>query len=135
MQAAKYRRCTKAVKGRCPARQGCEIAGSTHVTSSDAKPRDEWNESRGLGWLFSSFLFASAAVWFPPEGERMRRFAPQMGWTCLLLAGCITTPTTERVQIFNDDGVYLFAQGQYREALENFELALTIQPADAGLLF
>ena len=65
----------------------------------------------------------------------MRRFVRRIGWTCLLLAGCITTPTTERVQIFNDDGVYLFAQGQYCEALENFELALTIQPADAGLLF
>jgi Tfp pilus assembly protein PilF len=65
----------------------------------------------------------------------MRRWVRHFGWLCLALAGCITTPTSERVQIFNDDGVYLFAQGQYREALENFELALTLQPGDAGLLF
>ena len=56
-------------------------------------------------------------------------------WACLLLAGCATTSTTERVQIYNDDGVYLFGQGQYRPALECFELALTLQPNDAALLF
>ena len=54
---------------------------------------------------------------------------------CLLGAGCATTSTAQRAQIYNDDGVYLFAQGQYRPALECFEAALTIQPDDAALLF
>ena len=65
----------------------------------------------------------------------MRRPLRHLGWTCLLLAGCATTASSERAQIFNDDGVYLFAQGQYHPALECFELALTLQPGDAGLLF
>lgn len=65
----------------------------------------------------------------------MRRLEKYLGWACLLLAGCATTATSERVQVYNDDGVYLFAQGQYRPALECFELALTLQPNDAGLLF
>ena len=52
-----------------------------------------------------------------------------------VMAGCVTAPTNDRAQIYNDDGVYLFAQGQYREALECFELSLTLQPDDAALLF
>ena len=31
----------------------------------------------------------------------------------LLVAGCVTAPTTERLRSYNDDGVYLFAQGHY----------------------
>lgn len=58
-----------------------------------------------------------------------------IAWACLLVAGCAATSTSERVQIYNDDGVYLFAQSQYRPALECFELALTLQPNDAALLF
>ena len=61
----------------------------------------------------------------------MRRF----GWLLLLAAGCATTASSERAQTYNDDGVRLFAQGQYDPALECFELALTLQPGDAGLLF
>ena len=58
-----------------------------------------------------------------------------IGWMCLLLAGCTTMSTDERAQVYNDDGVYLFAQGQYAPALETFELALTLQPGDASLIF
>ena len=65
----------------------------------------------------------------------MRRLAKQAGWLCLLCAGCVTTATSERAQIYNEDGVYLFAQGQYGAALESFELSLTLQPQDANLLF
>lgn len=65
----------------------------------------------------------------------MRRWFRIPGWAYLLLAGCVTTATSERAQIYNEDGVYLFAQAQYRPALESFELALTLQPQDASLLF
>lgn len=65
----------------------------------------------------------------------MRRFAKHLGWACLLLAGCATTSSSERMQIYNDDGIYLFAQGQFQPALECFELALTLEPNDAGLLY
>lgn len=65
----------------------------------------------------------------------MRRSLRQLGWLGLLLAGCATTASSERAQIYNDDGVHLFTQGQYHPALECFELALTLQPGDAGLLF
>jgi Tfp pilus assembly protein PilF len=55
---------------------------------------------------------------------------------CLtMFAGCATTPVGERVQLYNDDGVYLFAQGNYQGALESFELALTLNPTDSSLLF
>ncbi|MCI0684153.1 MAG: tetratricopeptide repeat protein [Gemmataceae bacterium] len=64
--------------------------------------------------------------------DRCRR---RLAWACLLIAGCATASTTERVQLYNDDGVYLFAQGQYRPALECFELALTLHPDDDALLF
>ncbi len=53
----------------------------------------------------------------------------------LMLAGCVTAPTGERLRLYNDDGVYLFAQGNYGAALESFELALTLDPNDASLLF
>ena len=53
----------------------------------------------------------------------------------LAFAGCATAPTTERLRLYNDDGVYLFAQGDYRAAAESFELALTLDPGDANLLF
>lgn len=65
----------------------------------------------------------------------MRRQFRLFALWCLLAAGCVTTATSERAQVYNDDGVYLFAQGQYRQALDDFELALTLQPQDANLLF
>ncbi len=52
----------------------------------------------------------------------------------LALAGCATL-MDERVKEFNDDGVFLFARGDFRAAKENFEAALTLTPQDSGLLF
>jgi tetratricopeptide (TPR) repeat protein len=65
----------------------------------------------------------------------MRRNALPTAGFFLLLAGCVTTATSERAQLYNEDGVYLFAQGQYQPALECFELSLTLQPQNANLLF
>jgi len=52
----------------------------------------------------------------------------------LALAGCVTA-ADQRIKQFNDDGVYLFARGEFRSAKENFESALTLAPQDTGLLF
>ncbi len=50
------------------------------------------------------------------------------------MAGCVV-PADDRAQLFNDDGIQLFAQGDYRNALDSFDLALTLRPQDATLLF
>lgn len=52
----------------------------------------------------------------------------------LMLAGCFTSQQ-ERVQLLNEDGVYLFERGQYEAARQNFELALRLQPESDALLF
>jgi Tfp pilus assembly protein PilF len=51
-----------------------------------------------------------------------------------LLAGCETT-AHEKARPFNEDGVFLFARGDYASARESFEVALQHQPKDPGLLF
>jgi tetratricopeptide (TPR) repeat protein len=53
---------------------------------------------------------------------------------CLLVGGC-ATPVADRARLFNEDGVQLYAKGDYAEALDSFDLALTLQPQDATLLF
>ena len=55
---------------------------------------------------------------------------------CLLavFVGC-ETASQDRVRQFNDDGVYLFEHGEYQSARESFEVALQLQPKDAGLLY
>jgi type IV pilus assembly protein PilF len=68
------------------------------------------------------------------EGEGMRRFA----WTLLLLgcpAGCVSVPVPERVRDYNQDGIYLFERGQYRDARDSFAAALALQPEDPALLY
>jgi Tfp pilus assembly protein PilF len=50
------------------------------------------------------------------------------------LAGCADT-AQERMQQFNEDGVFLFRQGQYEAARQSFEAALRLKPEDAGLLY
>ena len=50
------------------------------------------------------------------------------------LSGCVAS-THERFRDFNDDGVQLFARGDYRNALDSFDSALTLQPQDAALLY
>lgn len=69
---------------------------------------------------------------------RVRGPLRQAGVGCvlaLLLAGCVLTQGEDRAQLFNDDGVHLFAQGDYRSALDSFDLALTLKPQDPSLLF
>ena len=52
----------------------------------------------------------------------------------VVVAGCTSTDG-ERWRTFNDDGVALFAQGSYTDALESFEYALTLHPNDPVLVF
>jgi tetratricopeptide (TPR) repeat protein len=58
-------------------------------------------------------------------------------WTVLWLVpivGCVSA-VDERAKLFNDDGVSMFAHGDFNGARENFELALTLTPQDPGLLY
>jgi tetratricopeptide (TPR) repeat protein len=57
-----------------------------------------------------------------------------VGFALVLLAGCVST-VEERARDFNEDGVHLFAQGNYAAALDSFDLALTFRPQDPTLLF
>jgi protein O-GlcNAc transferase len=65
----------------------------------------------------------------------MRGWTVSVGCLCLAAAGCVTGATGERARLFNEDGLHLFAQRQYAPALESFELALTLDPDNVGLLF
>ncbi len=51
-----------------------------------------------------------------------------------LLAGC-TAASDERWRLFNEDGVQLFAKGNYREALDSFDYALTLRPQNPILIY
>lgn len=48
--------------------------------------------------------------------------------------GCVAVQE-ERVKDFNDDGLQLFARGDYKNARESFEMALTLSPQDPALLY
>ena len=50
------------------------------------------------------------------------------------LVGC-GQDVQERVRTFNQDGLYLFQQGDYAGAREVFQAALTLQPEDPGLMY
>src|SRR5437870_2571905 len=52
----------------------------------------------------------------------------------LCLGGCVN-PAQERATFYNDDGVRLFAKGDYRDARDSFQAALTLRPNDAGLTY
>jgi tetratricopeptide (TPR) repeat protein len=52
----------------------------------------------------------------------------------VLVAGCATAQD-ERVKEFNDDGLHLFARGDYQAARDSFEMALTLSPHDEAILF
>lgn len=59
----------------------------------------------------------------------------RLAFACLILiAGC-GPRVDDRSRLYTEDGVQLFATGDYRNALESFELALTLNPQDAGLLY
>lgn len=53
---------------------------------------------------------------------------------CTLIVGCVA-PHDERWRIYNDNGVQAYAAGDYREALESFNLAITHCPQDAVLFY
>jgi Tfp pilus assembly protein PilF len=48
--------------------------------------------------------------------------------------GCVSSGD-DRARLFNEDGVHLFQQGDYAAALDSFDMALTLRPQDATLLF
>lgn len=52
----------------------------------------------------------------------------------LALGGCANM-VQQRVEAFNEDGVQLFAKGDYRSAQESFEAALNLTPNDPSLLY
>jgi Flp pilus assembly protein TadD len=52
----------------------------------------------------------------------------------VVLVGCDATQQ-ERVRLYNEDGIHLFSQGNYREAADSFEQALLLQPGDPVLMF
>jgi tetratricopeptide (TPR) repeat protein len=63
----------------------------------------------------------------------MRRFLWLAG-LALVLSGCGPT-VAERVRVYNEEGVHLFQHGDYLTARQCFEMALALQPEDAGLQF
>ena len=68
--------------------------------------------------------------------KRQRFLAGASGW-CLMLvafAGC-TSADEERWRLYNENGVQAFAQGNYRDALDNFDLAITHRSQDPVLLY
>jgi tetratricopeptide (TPR) repeat protein len=52
----------------------------------------------------------------------------------LALSSCVS-PNEERVRDYNQDGVYLYERGNYRDASESFRAALTLRPEDPGLYY
>lgn len=52
----------------------------------------------------------------------------------LAAIGCANTQQ-ERLKEFNDDGLQLFARGDYEAARDSFEMALIFSPQDPGLLY
>lgn len=62
--------------------------------------------------------------------------APLVGVLLVCLAGCVTTfDGEERWRYINDEGVTLFAQRDYKQALEFFDYALTLHSQDPILIF
>lgn len=64
----------------------------------------------------------------------MRRWYVLAG-LLLTLAGCASPTPTERARLYNEDGVHLYAQGDYAQARESFRAALQLTPEDVGLIF
>lgn len=62
----------------------------------------------------------------------MRRVAILL--VMLGVGGC-TSAVPERVQEYNQDGIFLFQQGDYRAACESFVAAADLQPENPGLLY
>lgn len=63
-----------------------------------------------------------------------RLYIPAFVISLLCAAGCATVDS-ERWRMFNEDGVQLFAKGDYRNAIESFDVALELRPGDPVLLY
>jgi Flp pilus assembly protein TadD len=63
----------------------------------------------------------------------MRR-AVGVAWLAWALAGC-SPALQERVRSYNEDGLYLFQQGDYAGACQVFQAAAALQPGDAALWY
>ena len=73
-----------------------------------------------------------------PRQDRQRSqpaFRLALAAALCLAAGCALPQGEDRAQLFNEDGIHLFANGDYQNALESFDLALTLRPQDPGLLY
>src|SRR5262245_48608114 len=57
-----------------------------------------------------------------------------LGFVILMLGGCAST-ADERWRLFNDDGVEQFAKGNFADALDSFDYALTMHPNDPVLIY
>ena len=57
-------------------------------------------------------------------------------WLVMLISfgGCVST-NDERWRLINDDGLQLFAKGNYTDALDSFDYALTFRPNDPVLIY
>ncbi|MBV9123436.1 MAG: tetratricopeptide repeat protein [Planctomycetes bacterium] len=51
------------------------------------------------------------------------------------LGGCASLTLQDRVQDYDEDGVYLFQHGDYEGARSNFQQALALNPGDSSLLY
>ena len=61
----------------------------------------------------------------------------RVGWLSVLvvgLTGCISA-TEERLQQYNDDGIYLFQKGDFGDARLSFLAALALKPDDPAILY
>ena len=62
------------------------------------------------------------------------RWGGWVGLVCFVL-GCASTATDVRVHDYNEDGLYLFRCGKFRDARESFEAALALRPEDPALFY
>lgn len=70
---------------------------------------------------------------------RQKKTSRECGWfsflpLLLMPLGCMTA-ADQRVKDFNDDGVHMFARGDFPAARDSFEAALTLTPQDPALLY
>jgi tetratricopeptide (TPR) repeat protein len=64
----------------------------------------------------------------------MRRLASFSFFAFLFIAGCASLEE-DRWRMVNEDGVRSFAKGNYRDALESFDYALTLHANDSVLIY
>ncbi len=65
----------------------------------------------------------------------LRRFPIWLAALLLpLVAGC-ATPAEEKARAYNEDGVYLYRQGQYVDARDSFRAGLALAPNDPAITY